>query len=122
MGLLIGVAGPIAGCSTLDLTAELDQSPGAKLGREVAKAVKAPGMSECLLSRPRSNLWNCRVEDDPGSGWSRNLLVKVDESGCWLAQHVRFERDGPTDPRSRLSIGDLHGFGRTFTGCTDPES
>ena len=29
--------------------------------------------------------WRCAIEDDPGSGGSRSLLVRVDRSGCWHA-------------------------------------
>ena len=29
--------------------------------------------------------WRCGIEDDPGSGGSRSLLVRVDRRGCWHA-------------------------------------
>jgi hypothetical protein len=36
-------------------------------------------------SREGEGRWLCAVEDDPGSGWSRRLYVRVADSGCWRA-------------------------------------
>lgn len=46
-----------------------------------------------------SGHWRCAIEDDPGSGWSRALLVRVGEGDCWRAAPPsgRYAIDGCLD-------------------------
>src|SRR3954464_9763930 len=102
-----------AGCDPFGFNSVGNQSFEERLGRDLAQAVRTEGRGECQpMTR---NLWSCRVESDLGSGFSGSLRLRVGQGGCWRARHVRYEQDQrPIEPRSDLSVGDLHAFGRTI--------
>lgn len=109
----------LSGCDPFGFTSEpAAHSPGERLGRDIAAAVHTEGRGECSFYI--HDLWSCRVESDPGSGWSGNLTLRLGSDGCWRARHTRFAK-GKNRPYSRnsLSFGDFEAFGRTLTGCTD---
>ena len=110
----------MTGCDPFGFNSAGDQSFEGRLGRDLAEAIGTEGRGEC---RPSArSLWSCRVESDPGSGWSGTLHLEVGKNGCWRARHVRYEKDRPPNAsRSGLSFGDLHAYGRTIRGCTAPD-
>jgi hypothetical protein len=114
-GLLLAIL--IAGCDPFGFTDIGDRTLEERLGHDLADGLGPVGRVEC---RPMArNLWSCRVEGDPGSGFSGTLNLKLDKNGCWQARHVGspsgYHR---TDPTSDLSVGDQQVFGRTIRGCT----
>jgi hypothetical protein len=107
----------LGGCDPLNFASE---AAGARLGHDLAEAHHIEGRSECTLYSPDRDLWQCRVEGDPGSGWSGSLLLKLGKNGCWRARHVRYEKNrGSMARQSDLVIGNFQPHGKTFRGCTD---
>lgn len=109
----------VAGCDPFGFNSTDDQGFQERLGQDLAAAVGTEGRGECRPSV--RDLWSCRIESDPGSGWSGTLHLKVGRNGCWRARHVRYEKDRhPNASRPDLSFGDLYAYGRTIRGCTEP--
>ena len=100
---------PLAGCG---------ESAGEALASDLAEVAHVPGKTECMPFPYKVGLWYCKVESDPGSGWSGSVHLKVGKRGCWRARHVRWERNREAPP-TPLSFDEMHPFGRTFTGCSD---
>jgi hypothetical protein len=119
VGCVLAVS--FAGCDPFGLR-DLGSVSGTPLERDLAKTLPVEGRVECTLYVDARDLWRCRVESDPGSGFSGNVYLRLNEDGCWRARHVRFERRRNSEtPRSGLSVGDMHPFGRTLKGCTELE-
>lgn len=105
------------GCDPFGLD-NIGQVSGTPLERDLARALRTDGRVECTPYA--GNLWECRVESDPGSGFSGSVYLRLGPDGCWRARHVRYEKDRkPQAARSDLSKGNMHPFGREVSGCSD---
>lgn len=90
--------------------------------QSLAEAIQAEGRVECMPYASRQ-LWSCKVEGDPGSGWSGHLHLKINNKGCWRARYVRYDRRQDfAAPRPDLSFDSFKAYGRTIRGCADAES
>lgn len=117
--LLAGVTSLyLAGCDPFSEDQSVSQGFAGSLEQNFADVRKAEGRVEC---RPAGkDYWGCRVESDPGSGWSGEWHLKVGKDGCWRGRPVGHPRViHQTDPRSDLSFGGVEAFGRTLEGCAD---
>ena len=116
--LLAGCESPRESLSLDSLGVSLSVSP---LERDLARALRVEGRVECMPYVAERDLWRCSVEHDPGSGFSRSVLLRLGEDGCWRARYVRFEKDRKATAQSGLSVGEMHPVGRTFEGCAELE-
>lgn len=111
----------LSGCDPFGLESLDNPSYNRPIERDLAAAVKTEGRVECLPTR--HDLWSCRVEGDPGSGFSGHLNLRVGKTGCWRAQHVRYKKGHrPTGSKRDLSSVNSEAFGRVITGCTPEEA
>lgn len=108
----------LTGCDPFSSDSSVSRGFAGKLENNLAGVIKVEGRVEC---RPAERMyWSCRVEGDPGSGWSGNWHLKVDRDGCWRARPVGSPKGYQrTDPNSDLSFGGTEAFGRTVRGCTE---
>lgn len=91
-GLLI-TTGALGGCG---------DASSARLEDQMAVAYRVEGRAECRHLGSRG--WRCRIEGDPGSGWSRAFHVKLSKRGCWWATPVRWG-NRQSKPLSSRRIG-----------------
>ena len=100
----------LGGCNTTDadLAAQLEQ--------HLAKRRDHPVRAQCRQTA--HGLRACRVEEDPGSGWSGWFHLRVLSGGCWVARRVRYdgERGRPYSNRY-LSLGDAEATGPLLRSC-----
>jgi hypothetical protein len=113
----------LIGCSLVLLSAGCnfagDQTLAEKLESGLAKRVTLEGGGRVECQMMAGKLWSCRVEADPGSGWSGSLHLRVDKAGCWRARRVWFEKPPYSKGlKSDLSRGNFRARGRTIRGCT----
>ena len=110
--LCLLLAAAISGCGGGE------RSTAERLDRDLVKALRTEGRVKCAAYL--KDLWRCRVETDPGSGWSGGLTLRLQKDGCWRARHSRYAK-GENWPYSRqsLSLGDSEAFGRTVHGCIE---
>lgn len=109
----------LAGCDPFGFTSEADRGG---VDQSLAEAIQTEGRVECMPYATR-NFWSCKVESDPGSGWSGHLHLRINKKGCWRARYVRYDKSQDfTAPQSDLSFGSFEAHGRTIRGCADIES
>lgn len=70
-------------------------SEASRLGKSVTGVLHGDARADCE-PLAASGSWSCVIEDDPGSGSSRILIVRVDRRDCWRGAPTsrRYEIEG----------------------------
>ena len=118
-GCLLALA--LTGCEPFSSDSGVSQGFAGELENDFAEVIRTEGQVEC---QPKGHdYWACRVESDPGSGWSGTWHLKIGKDGCWQARPVGSPKGyNRTDPKSDLSFGGSEAFGRAVRGCNASDS